>query len=308
MTADPGSTIAVWPRSGRWESLEAAVTDAGGRLAAPADAAGLIWADASRPDLLAELLAAHDHFEWVSLPFAGIDPYLELLDDRRIWTAAKGVYAEPVAEHALTLALAGMRGLPTYARAARWAAPEGVNLLDAAVTIYGAGGITRSLLRLLEPFRCRVTVVRRRNEPMTGVSQVVTLDDHHEALHGADLVVLALALTDETRHVIDEAALACFSPHTWLVNVARGGHVDTVALLSALDEGRLAGAALDVTDPEPLPEGHPLWRHSKVLITPHIANTPEMGVPLLARHTRANVVRWLDGRPLLGVVDVAAGY
>ncbi len=307
--ADEGrAAIAVWPRSGRWESLEESVVEGGATLAEPSEARALVWADAARPDLLRELLASHDHFEWVALPFAGIDPYLDLLDDRRVWTAAKGVYAEPVAEHALTLALAGMRGLATYARADTWAPPEGVNLLDAAVTIYGAGGITRSLLRLLDPFRCRVTVVRRQDEPMPGADRVVTFDDHHAALDGADLVVLALALTPETRHVIDGDALDRLPSHAWLVNVARGGHVDHDALLDALDAGRLGGAALDVTEPEPLPDGHPLWSHPKAIITPHIANTPEMGVPLLARHTRANVVRWLDGLPLLGVVDVGAGY
>lgn len=301
-------SVAVWPHSGRWESLEAAVLDGGAPLADLGDADALVWADASRPEELREVLARHGHFEWVSLPFAGIEPYLDLLDEARVWTAAKGVYAEPVAEHALALALAGMRGLATYARAGAWAPPEGVNLLDASVTIYGAGGITGSLLRLLAPFRCRITVVRRTDTPLDGADRVLPLDRHLEALDGADLVVLALALTPETEGVIDASALARMRPHTWLVNVARGGHVVTDALLAALEAGTIGGAALDVTDPEPLPPGHPLWTHPRVLITPHGANTPEMGVPLLARHTTANVVRFLEDRPVLGVVDVAAGY
>jgi phosphoglycerate dehydrogenase-like enzyme len=108
--------------------------------------------------------------------------------------------------------------------------------------------------------------------------------------------------------VIGAAELAAMAPHAWLVNVARGGHVDTGALLEALDAGAVGGAALDVTDPEPLPDGHPLWGHPRCLITPHIGNTPEMGIPLLARHITDNVARFVRGEPLDGLVDVTAGY
>ncbi len=94
----------------------------------------------------------------------------------------------------------------------------------------------------------------------------------------------------------------------WVVNVARGGHVDTEALLKALDQGQIGGAGLDVTDPEPLPPGHPLWAHPRVLITPHIGNTPEMGIPLLARHIRTNVELFGAGQTLEGLIDVEAGY
>ncbi len=299
-------SISVWPRSGRFESLDQAVIDGGGRLVDLAEADALVWADAYRPDELEALLADDPAFSWVGLPFAGIDNFAHLIDDKRVWTAAKGVYAEPVAEHVLALALAGMRNLVAYGRTDRWDPPKGVNLLGARVTIFGAGGITDSLLRLLEPFGCDITVVRRRRDPVVGAARTMSLDDRVEAIEGADLVVLALALTPETAGLIGPAELAAMGPDAWLVNVARGGHVQTDALLDAL--GSIGGAALDVTDPEPLPVGHPLWEQTNVLITPHIANTPEMGVPLLADHITENVRRFGEGVSLAGVVDIAGGY
>jgi phosphoglycerate dehydrogenase-like enzyme len=304
----PAPVVAVEPKSGRFAALEAAVVSGGGVVGPPEDADALVWADAHAPDRLPVVLGRARRVRWVSLPFAGIEPYVGFLDADRTWTCAKGVYARPVAEHALAQGLAGLRGLVGYARAQTWSPPVGTNLVDGRVTIFGAGGITAELLGLLGPFRTTTTVVRRRPDPVAGAHRVLGLADRVEAVRGADLVVLALALTPQTRHVIGEDELAAMADHAWLVNVARGGHVDTDALLAALDTGRLGGAALDVTDPEPLPDGHRLWSHPRALITPHVGNTPEMGVPLLARHVERNVSRFARGAPLDGVVDVAQGY
>ncbi len=303
------SRIAVEPKSGRFESLERAVRDGGGVVADVGSAEALVWADPYQPNLLPELLAVHPEISWVALPFAGIEPYVPYLDGDRTWTCARGVYARPVAEHALTLGLAGLRGLASYARASAWEAPQGRNLVDGKVTIFGAGGITRELIRLLGGFDCEIVVVRRNAAvPVPGSDRTVSLDGRLEALEGADLVVLALALTDETTGVIGAAELAAMPSHGWLVNVARGGHVDTDALIAALDGDQLAGACLDVTDPEPLPVGHELWSHRRVIVTPHVGNTPEMGVPLLETHIRQNVERFIGGKNLEGVIDVDAGY
>ena len=125
---------------------------------------------------------------------------------------------------------------------------------------------------------------------------------------GADAVVVALALTDETRQVVDAALLDAMGPQCWLVNVARGGHVDHDALAAALRAGVIAGAVLDVTDPEPLPDSSELWGLANCVITPHIGNTREMGLPLITGRVRENVRRWLAGEDLLGLVDVALGY
>ncbi len=305
--AAPG--IAVEPKSGRYESLERSVVAGGGRLAPIGEAEALVWADPAQPHELPGVLAqGGDRVRWVALPFAGIEPYVAYLDHDRAWTCARAVYARPVAEHVLAMGLAGMRGLVTYARASRWSRPQGRNLLGGRVVIFGAGGITTELLKLLEPWGVHTTVIRRQADPMPGAARTVALDDRLAVLGEADLVVLALALTPATTGVIGPAELAAMAPHTWLVNVARGGHVDNEALLTALDAGQLAGACLDVTDPEPLPEDHPLWTHPKVLITPHVGNTPEMGVPLLADHIERNVAAFVAGGALEGVVDVDAGY
>lgn len=305
MTAGP--RIAVAPEGERrW--LADAVVAGGGLVVDPADAEGMVWAATGGASDLRALLDAHPGIRWVQLPWAGIEPFVGVLDDDHTWTCGKGVYAVPVAEHALMLALAGLRGLGTYARAWSWSGPQGENLVGAAVTILGGGGITEELLLLLAPFGGQVTVVRRHPTPMTGATEVVGVDRLLEVLPGRRLVILALSLTDETRGVIDAEALAAMDDDAWLVNVARGGHIVTDDLVAALQAGTIGGAALDVTDPEPLPDGHPLWSLPNALITPHVGNTPEMAVPLLSARIAENTRRFATGEPLLGSVDPALGY
>jgi phosphoglycerate dehydrogenase-like enzyme len=231
-----------------------------------------------------------------------------LIDQARAWTSAKGSYAKPVAEHALMLALAGLRVLPERIRAHSWGAPAGVSLYGARVTILGGGGITTELLGLLAPFRVEATVVRRQVEPVPGATRTVTTARLDDVLPGALVVFVALALTPETRRIIGAPQLAAMDDQAWLVNVARGPHVHTDALVTALRAGEIAGAGLDVTDPEPLPDGHPLWTAPNCIITPHTADTWEMIIPLLAARITANVVHFAAGEPLEGPVDPAAGY
>ena len=254
------------------------------------------------------MLRDADAIRWVQLPFAGIENFIHLVDESRLWTCGKGVYAEPVAEMALTLALAGMRGLGTYARASEWAKPEGRNLIGARVTILGGGGITESLIRLLQPFDCRITVVRNRVAEMDGVDEVLESERYLDALPDADVVVLALALTPETEGIIGRNELEVMADHAWLVNVARGRHIVTDDLVWALQNRVIGGAGLDVTDPEPLPADHPLWRMTNCIITPHVGNTPEMAVPLLSERITTNVRRWAAGDDLVGPVFVDLGY
>jgi phosphoglycerate dehydrogenase-like enzyme len=271
----------------------------------------LVWAEPAKAKELDDLLHSEaTSVRWVQLPWAGIEPYLEVIDGERIWTCAKGVYADPVAEHALTLLLAGLRRLDRYGRATSWSDPQGTNLLGANVVIIGGGGITESLLRLLEPFGADVTVVRRRATPMNapGVSQVVGVGELDDALDDATGVVLALALTPETEGIIGRRQLERMSERGWIVNVARGRHIITTDLVEILRENRIGGAALDVTDPEPLPDDHPLWTLPNCIITPHVGNTPEMALPLLAARIAENIRRWGTGEPLLGLVDPNLGY
>ncbi|HEY8547834.1 MAG TPA: NAD(P)-dependent oxidoreductase, partial [Acidimicrobiales bacterium] len=275
-----------------------------------AEAEALVWADADDPGGLAKVLDEHAGIRWVQLPWAGIEPYVDVVRSHAdlTWSCAKGVYAEPVAEHALALALACRRHLGEYARAGRWTRGRAEYLLGQRVTIVGGGGIAESLLRLLGPFGCDVTVVRSTPRPMAGAQRVVGTDELDEAITGADVLVLALPLTAESVGLIDRRRLDLLAPGGVLVNVARGGHVVTGDLIPALDEGPLAGAGLDVTDPEPLPDDHPLWSRPEVIITPHTANTPEMAVPLLSARVAANVRHYARGEPLEGPVDPTAGY
>ncbi len=290
----------------RW--LADAVTAGGATPVEDGLADAVVWTDAKDPNGLRTLLDDRPDLSWVQLPWAGIEPFVPVLDHDRTWTCGKGVYAEPVAEHALTLALAGMRGLGTYARATAWERPQGTNLLDAEVVVVGGGGIAESFIRLLQPFRCEVTVVRRSDSPFAGAGRTVTADRLDEVLPDADLVVLALPLTPETEGLFDERRLRLLGEHTWVVNVARGAHIVTDDLVRVLAEEAIGGAGLDVTVPEPLPEGHALWTEPRCIITPHIGNTPEMAIPLLGGRVEENVRRFVAGDHLIGPVDVDAGY
>jgi len=288
-----------------------AVELGGAAVVEPAEANVLLWSAPDDPaGLRAILTEAGDHIVWVQLPWAGIEPYVDIVDDVRIWTCGKGVYAEPVAEMALTLSLAGLRGLGRYARSDSWRQHgfQGVNLRGARVAVLGGGGITEAFVRLLGPFGTHTTVVRRNPSPLAGAQRVVGFEATDEAITEADLVVLALALTDETRGVIDRRRLELLHPESWIVNVARGQHIVTDDLVDALTKGAIGGAGLDVTDPEPLPDDHPLWRLPNCIITPHVANTPDMARPLLAERITANMRRWSSGADLLGLVDPRLGY
>ena len=305
--------IAIAPEpSADW--VAQAVVAGGGQVVPLAEAEALVWTAPRGADELPRLLAEAPDVRWIQLPWAGVEDFARLgvfADDGsgRRWTCGKGVYAEPVAEHALGLAIAGLRRFPERVQATSWGRQAGVSLYDGRVTILGAGGITVCLVDLLRPMRTEVTVVRRdASTPFPGAARTLGTDRLHEALPGADVVFLALSLTPETEGIIGAAELARMEPHAWLVNVARGRHVDTAALVDALERRTIGGAGLDVTDPEPLPDGHPLWARPNVVITPHTANTQEMAVPLLSARITENVRRFAAGHDLVGPVDASLGY
>jgi phosphoglycerate dehydrogenase-like enzyme len=285
-----------------------AIIAAGGHIVPVDQAEAVVWSSPYDAALLERTIDEHPDLQWVQLPFAGVEQFVHLVDDDRAWTCGKGVYAQPVAELALGLALAGMRGIGGYARATSWSKPTGTNLYDANVTILGGGGITEALIGLLTPFDCRITVVRNRVQSMDGVDEVVEADRYIDALVGADLVVVALALTPDTEGMLSRNEFELMEDHAWVVNIARGRHIVTDDLVWALQEGAIGGAALDVTDPEPLPEGHPLWSLPNCIITPHVGSTWDMSVPLLSERITANVRRFAHGDELLGPVDPDLQY
>jgi phosphoglycerate dehydrogenase-like enzyme len=307
----PSNRIAIAPERPKW-AIDA-VASGGGVVTDLADApSALVWVDfsARRIAELKAALATQPSILWVQLPIAGVERVFEahLVDRSRAWTSAKGLYAEPVAEHALALALTCLRKLPDRARARSWGVPAATTLYDQPVTIVGAGGIATALIALLAPFRTEITVVRRRPEPVAGAHRTVGVSALLDALASALVVVLALAVTEQTKRLISTEQLASMRSDAVLVNVARGRLVDTDALVAALRSGGIAWAALDVTDPEPLPDGHPLWELPNCLITPHTADTIEMNTTKLAARIARNVRRFVEGAPLEGLVDPSLGY
>jgi phosphoglycerate dehydrogenase-like enzyme len=301
--------VAIGPKPGRF--AVAAVEKGGGTVVDIGDQPDVVvWLDAADASGLAAALQMAPQAKWVQLPFAGVEKFVEagVLTPDRTWTSAKGAYGRPVAEHALTLALAGLRLLPTRIQARSWGTPAGTSLYDQKVTILGGGGITHFLLEQLAPFGVEATVVRRQAEPVPGAARTVTMSELHEVLPEALVVFLALALSPTTTGIIGAPELDLMDGGAWLVNVARGRHVKTDDLVAALGSGSIAGAALDVTDPEPLPDGHPLWDMPNCIITPHTADTIEMIRPLLGERIRENVERYAAGQELIGLVDVETGY
>jgi phosphoglycerate dehydrogenase-like enzyme len=297
--------------------LQDAIREGGGAVVGLEEADGIVWCGPSTPSVVREVVGRAPDLRWVQLPMAGVERFTASFGDDElcaadgrplVWTSAKGAASAVVAEHALGLMLAGLRNLVEFSRADDWLPQSGRSLIGANVTILGAGGITEALLVLLAAFEARATVVRKRPAPVAGAVRVLGLDQLDLALADADVVVVALALTDETKGIIDATALRAMRGDSWLVNVARGEHVVTDDLVAALSAGTIGGAALDVTLPEPLPAGHPLWHLPNCIITPHVGSTRDMARPHLAQRVRDNVRRFAAGQPLLGVVDSTLGY
>lgn len=270
---------------------------------------GVVWSGTDPAELLAVL---NDGIRWVQLPNAGVESWVAagVLAPGRIVTSARGVYGHQVAEHALGLVLACRRRLAGAARTTSWSneALRGQPLADATVVIVGSGDIGRSLLAMLAPLRCRTVAVTLRGAPVPGADTTLPADRVDEALQQADIVVLAAPSTARTVGLLDARRLRLLKPTAYVVNVGRGDLVVTDDLVEALQSGRLAGAALDVTDPEPLPDGHPLWTAPCVLITPHTANPPAGKRASFARRVADNCARLRAGEPLVGVVDADLGY
>ncbi|HLP22450.1 MAG TPA: NAD(P)-dependent oxidoreductase [Microbacteriaceae bacterium] len=269
----------------------------------------LVWLSPTGSAELAAVLREYPAIAWVQLPWAGVDAFSDLIAShpRVLWTSAKGAYAQPVAEHALMLILSLLRGIPERIADRRWTGRKaGRSLFGLTVCIVGAGGIARVLSDLLKPFGVQLRVVRRRPIPFTGAELVTS--DVREGARGADVLILAAAHTPSSERLVDAELLTQLAPNAIVINVARGALIDTEALVAALLAGRIGGAGLDVTDPEPLPDEHALWECPNTIITPHSADTPAMTEPLLAERVRHNVAAWLGAGDFIGVVDPHAGY
>jgi D-3-phosphoglycerate dehydrogenase len=297
------STPAIHIGPGDDDGLAGAVRAGGGEVTPLDGADAVVWFGGA-----AELPELPESVRWVQLPSAGIESWLERIRAAPgvVWTSAAGAYATDVAEHALALLLAGVRGLARYARAETWEPQDDRLFEGSTVAVVGAGGIGRALIARLAPHDVEVVAVTRRGEPVAGAARTLPADRLAEVWPAADHFVIAAPATAATKHLVGAEQLAAMPSHAWLVNVARGSLIDSDALVSALREGSIAGAALDVTDPEPLPDGHPLWELA--LITPHVANPPTAMYRHLARRVEENVRRFAAGEELEALVEPDRGY
>jgi len=242
--------------------------------------------------------------------------YDELRRSDVILTNASGVYGVPIAEQVLGVMLALARQLHTCVReqsAGRWPGPAVRGKVDVlerkTCVILGLGDIGTEVARRAKAFRMTVIGIRRRpvSKPPE-VDELVGPDRLAEVLPRADYLVVALPLTEATRHIIDAEALALMKPSAYIFNVGRGAAIDEPALIRALQEGRLAGAGLDVFEKEPLPEDSPLYQMENVIITPHSSGGSPYNRERLLDLFCPNLQRYLAGQPLLNVVDKEAGY
>jgi D-3-phosphoglycerate dehydrogenase len=310
MTSDAPPAVHLGPDNPA--PLVAAIESAGARVVDSLHADAVVWTGtpAEFPDSLPESI------RWIQLPSAGVESWFAAGKIRhepgRTWTSAAGAYSASVAEHALALLLAGVRDFRAQFAATSWdqagfGARTG-SLRGAVVAIVGCGGIGRALIPMLHALDAEVLAVTRSGNEVPGAHRTFAADRLAEVWPQADHVVLAAPATGATSRMVGPAQLAAMRPGAWLVNIARGSLIDTDGLVDALRANMIGGAALDVTDPEPLPDGHPLWSLPNALITPHVANPPSALTPAYADHVARNVARFVSGRPLDAVIDVTAGY
>ena len=276
------------------------------------------------------LLARAPNLVWVHSATSGVERALTPSARSRgvVVTNARGVFTRPIAEHVLMLILAISRRLPQLLELQRertWQPLQGVELRELTIGVVGYGSIGLAVASLAGAFGARVIALRRnldgKPEPVPSAAEpdeafpflpspdrIVGPDGLHELLAESDIVVLAAPLTPETDGLIDEAALASMRPDAWLVNIARGRLIDDRALLRALGEHRIGGAALDTLSEEPLPSSSPYYDLANVIVTPHTAWSSARVLDRSVELFCDNLRRFAAAEPLRNVVDPTAGY
>jgi phosphoglycerate dehydrogenase-like enzyme len=281
------------------------------------------------------LLARAPHLTWVHSATSGVERALTPAALARdvLVTNARGVFSRPIAEHVLMMILAVTRHLPQLLELQHertWQPLEGRELRELTVGVVGFGSLGRSIASLASAFGARVVAMRRRADAGDAptrarggdgqdddgdvfpfeprIERVVGPDGLHELLEVSDIVVLAAPLTAATDGMINEAALASMKRDAWLINVARGRLVDDTALIRALREHQIGGAALDTFRDEPLPQGSPYWTLPNVIVTPHTAWSSAHVLDRSIELFCDNLRRFSRGDTLRNVVDPTAGY
>jgi phosphoglycerate dehydrogenase-like enzyme len=273
--------------------------------------AEVFWVDFAVKDIAKAIEAGAD-LKWLTTQGAGVDGWpLALIKERNLLlTNGAGVGAIPISEYVVMGLLAGLKGFPELVRSQdrrEWLTtpPSRTEMYGKRALVYGYGGIGRAIAERLRPFGVSVTGVRRNPGSEPGVNAAT---DWEAALPETDLLILSVPLTGETTALIGETQLAALPKGAWVANIARGGLIDTAALIAALKSGHLGGAYLDVTDPEPLPADSELWSLPNVILTPHSSWATEHQMERAAEIFRKNFERYMRAEPLRNVVDLTAGY
>ncbi|MEO4042124.1 D-2-hydroxyacid dehydrogenase [Hoeflea sp. CAU 1731] len=249
---------------------------------------------------------------WIQLTSAGYDGLVAFgVPDGVIVTGNGGALAVPVAEHAMALLLSLSRRLHenvqnqmrrTWERNTQ----TPVKSLDGStVLVAGFGSIGREVARRAKAFNMHVIGMRRTPTPDEMADEIVGMDDLKPALKRADAIILCLPLNDATHQIINRETLAACKPDSWIINVGRGGLIDTEALMDALQNGMLGGAGLDVTEPEPVPADHPLWATPNVIISPHVGGGgSRKSYERIADTVTENARRFIAGEDLQELIDL----
>lgn len=271
------------------------------------------WLDLSSPAEIAELVEAATQMRWLNTVYTGLDGFPLTTLQRRgvVVTNGAGLNANTIAEYVLLGMLSIAKGYRSVLRAQErreWLldAPGRRELAGSRALVIGYGAIGQLVARRLEAFEVQVTAVRRSG---TGQDGVLGPGQWQKHLSEFDWVILAAPATAQTARMIGASELAAMKPSAVLLNVARGSLVDQEALVDALDRGHLAGAFLDVTDPEPLPASHPLWGLENVHISMHLSGRSQTRMmERAAQRFLGNLARYAAGSPLTHVVDLERGY
>ncbi|KAB2952381.1 D-2-hydroxyacid dehydrogenase [Heliorestis acidaminivorans] len=265
--------------------------------------------------LTPQLLKRAEKLRWIHSMSAGLEniPFQALIEREIQLTNVRGIHRIQVAEHTLGVMLSFVRQLPFFTRMqelSRWEYHVKFDeLFEQTVTIVGLGALGQEIAARCRAFGMRVTGVNTDGRDVEGVHKVYPTDQLRRALSEADFVVVTVPLVEKTENLIGEAELDAMKKSAIFINVARGKVVDQKVLIQFLEEGRIAGAALDVFEKEPLSENNPLWKMHNVLITPHVAGRSPRYMERAMEVFETNLKAFIEEKPLpLNVIDLERGY
>lgn len=268
-------------------------------------------------DVKPQRIKESENLEWIQLNSAGADQYCRpgVLAAKTILTNATGAYGLAISEYMLGVLLTILKKLDIYHENQRnhvWRDEGSITSIYGSTTlVLGLGDIGGEFAKRMKALGSRVIGVKRnRSEKPDYVDELYTTEELDQVLPQVDIVAMSLPNTPETRHIINERRLGLMKDTAVLINVGRGTAVDTDALYKALMAGKLGGCCLDVTDPEPLPENHPIWDAPRTVITPHISGQYHLQETFerIVKIAAANLDHYLNGKPMINIVDISTGY